>query len=145
MSLNSARKRIVVAEDDPAVMELICVRLDLAGYQSVPARDGYQALERIHASRPSAIILDIGMPGMDGFGVLREIQHYRPRFPVLVLTARRASEEVRKAIGLGADAYLVKPFDDKQMLDRIARLVSPPSIGRIETRLSIPPAQVWEL
>ena len=92
MLRNTARKRIVVAEDDPAVMELISVRLDLAGYHVVAARDGFQALKCIVSSRPSAMVLDIGMPRMNGFGVLKEIQYFRPRVPVLVLTARRSGE-----------------------------------------------------
>ena len=147
MLRNTARKRIVVAEDDPAVMELISVRLDLAGYHVVAARDGFQALKCIVSSRPSAMVLDIGMPRMNGFGVLKEIQYFRPRVPVLVLTARRSGEDVRHAIGLGADAYMVKPFDDKLLLDRIARLVNPPPTGRIEKKSAAPaPAQtIWEL
>jgi len=122
-----SEKRIVVAEDDAATRELISKRLDLAGYHAIGARNGYEALARIKDSSPVALVLDIAMPGMSGIDVLRELAKRTPRLPVLVLTARRRIEDVREVIGLGADSYLTKPFDDKHLIDRVARLVSPPS------------------
>jgi DNA-binding response OmpR family regulator len=120
-------KRIVVAEDDAATRELISIRLELAGYRPIGARDGYEALARIKELSPAALVLDIAMPRMSGIEVLKEIAGRTPRLPVLILTARRRVEDVREAIGLGADSYLTKPFDDKHLLDRVARLVSPVS------------------
>lgn len=123
-------KKIVVAEDDSAIRELICVRLDLAGYYSIPACDGIQALDIITKVRPAAVILDIGMPGLDGFQVLQEAQIRLPGLPVLILTARRGSEDVAKAIGMGAHSYLIKPFDDRQLLNRIDRLTAAHQPGK---------------
>lgn len=120
-----SKKRIVVAEDDAATRELISIRLDLAGYHAIGARDGYEARARIKDCSPAALVLDLAMPGMSGIEVLRELTKRTPRLPVLVLTARRRVEDVREVIGLGADSYLTKPFDDKHLLDRIARLISP--------------------
>jgi DNA-binding response OmpR family regulator len=118
-------KRIVVAEDDAATRDLISIRLELAGYHAIGARDGYEALARIQELSPAALVLDIAMPRMSGIEVLKELAGRSPRLPVLVLTARRRVEDVREVIGLGADSYLTKPFDDKHLLDRVARLVSP--------------------
>ncbi len=153
MSLNANRKRIVVAEDDPAIMELVSVRLDLAGYHVIAARNGYEALERVNATRPAALILDIGMPGLDGFGVLKELARRPVRLPTLVLTARRGTDDVREAIGLGATSYLVKPFDDKHLLNRLANMVTAPKVATKELPVSDGPdlapkagsEAVWEL
>ena len=74
---------------------------------------------------PQGVILDIGMPFMDGFGVLSALQasaKLRPT-PVLVLTARNAADDVKRAIRLGAKDYMTKPFDDARLLSRVARLV----------------------
>ena len=116
---------VVIAEDDPGIYELLTVRLELAGYHAVGARDGYQAIDRIRHCQPSAIVLDIGLPRLDGFGVLEYLQqHGAERYiPTLVLTARHSSVDVQRAIGLGAADFLAKPFDDRQLLIRVARLV----------------------
>jgi DNA-binding response OmpR family regulator len=126
MSPNTNRKRIVIAEDDESILELVTVRLELAGYHTVAARDGYQALERIRSTSPTAMILDLGMPNLDGIGVLQELSRRKSPLPVLVLTARRSAEDVQRVIGLGASSYLTKPFDEKQLLQRVARLIEPP-------------------
>jgi two-component system OmpR family response regulator len=94
--------RILVAEDDSGIRDIIRIRLQAAGYEVDVARNGVEALAKIKTSRPSAMILDINMPEMDGFGVLESMAGHIQRVPVLVLTARHAAEDVRRAIGLGA-------------------------------------------
>jgi two-component system catabolic regulation response regulator CreB len=136
------RKRIVVAEDDAAIMELISVRLDIAGYHVITARTGFQALDRVSASGPAGLVLDIGLPHMDGFDVLREVRRRMPGLPVLILTARRAPEDVHRAIGLGAHCYMVKPFDDKQLLDRVALMTAP---QRVAPSVSSVGGASWEI
>ena len=119
------RARIFIAEDDRAILDLLETRLALAGYLTSSASDGREALARIVSSRPTAILLDVNMPGLDGFDVLRALKEMPglSRIPVMMLTARNAAEDVRKAIALGAKDFLAKPFDDQQLLDRIARLL----------------------
>ena len=117
--------RIFVADDDRAILDLITTRLDLAGYHTVQARDGWEALEGIYASRPAAVVLDIGMPRLDGLGVLRHLRK-TPSFaslPVMMVTARNTPMEVRSAMELGARDFLAKPFDDAQLLSRVARML----------------------
>jgi DNA-binding response OmpR family regulator len=142
MLLDTKRKRIVVAEDDAAILELISVRLDIAGYHVIAARNGYQTLERIRATRPEGMVLDIGLPGLDGFDVLQEVASCAPGLPVLVLTARRAADDVRKAIGLGAHSYLVKPFDDQALLERVALITTP---RRVAPPVSPVEGAAWEV
>jgi two-component system chemotaxis response regulator CheY len=117
--------RIFVADDDRAILELIITRLDLAGYHTVQARDGWEALEGIYASRPAAVVLDIGMPRLDGLGVLRHLRK-TPSFanlPIMMVTARNTPMEVRSALELGARDFLAKPFEDAQLLSRVARML----------------------
>jgi two-component system OmpR family response regulator len=120
--------RLLVVDDDELVLELITTRLELAGYDTYAARDGIQALQRAHQVRPQAMVLDLNMPRADGFEVL-EAMARSPRtsqIPVLVLTVRNRPEDVRTAIRLGAKDYLTKPFEDQQLLRRVARLTRKP-------------------
>lgn len=117
---------VLVAEDDPAILELLVTRLRLAGYHTQQERDGFSALETIRRGpHPSAVILDVNMPRMDGFEVLRRMRtdSMVAHIPVLVLTARRQPDDIKTAIRLGATDYLSKPFNDEQFLARVARLL----------------------
>ncbi|MDR6531405.1 two-component system OmpR family response regulator [Caulobacter rhizosphaerae] len=115
-------RRIFIAEDDRSVLELLTTRLGLAGYDTVFGRDGWEALDGIHSAQPAAIILDVNMPRLDGFGVLRHLRK-SPRvahIPVMMLTARNAPGDIKEALTLGA-----KPFTDAQLLARVTRLLRP--------------------
>lgn len=122
----SHKTRILVVDDDANIRDLIRVRLDQAGYDVHTARTGLEAISRIGELSPSAMVLDINMPEMDGFGVLAAMKQERWSLPVLVLTARHAGDDVRRAIGLGAKDYLTKPFNEAQLLARVARLLRRP-------------------
>jgi DNA-binding response OmpR family regulator len=129
------RRKIVIAEDDDAVLELVTIRLELAGYHTVPARNGFQALKRIQDTKPDGLILDIGMPLLDGFGVLHELAKRAEKLPVCVLTARHSEQDVRRAILMGASSYLAKPFDDKKLLERVAHML----------HANLQAGQAWEI
>ena len=120
--------RILVAEDDAGVRDLIRTRLRMTGYDVHIARTGIEALDRIGELRPDAMVLDINMPEMDGFGVLKGMgaRANGARIPVLVLTARHAVEDVKLAVSLGAKDYLTKPFSEGQLVARVARLLRAP-------------------
>lgn len=115
--------RILVVEDDPLVLELITTRLSLAGYHTFHARDGYEGLARLKEVAPAGMVLDINMPKLDGFGVLRGMTVLGLSVPTLVLTARNQTADVRQALQLGASDFLAKPFEDRQLLARVGRLV----------------------
>ena len=124
-----ARPRILVAEDDAGVRDVIRTRLEMAGYETHTARTGVEALRRVHELKPQGLVLDINMPELDGFGVLTALKA-RPELkfpPTLMLTARHeVSDDVRRAVGLGAKDYLTKPFSESQLLARVARLLRRP-------------------
>lgn len=117
-------RRVLVVDDEPFLLELIITRLELAGYETRGARDGAQALDRLNDFRPEAMVLDINMPMLDGFAVLKHMraQGLSDKVPTMVLTARNAAEDVTKAIQLGAKDYLSKPFRDDQLIARVGRL-----------------------
>ncbi|MGA0603217.1 response regulator [Caulobacter sp. KR2-114] len=119
------RPRIVVADDSEPILELVVTRLELAGYQTFAARTGLQAMRTITEVQPQGVILDINMPGMDGFAVLMALKAAsRTReIPVLMLTGSNAQADVRRALSCGARDYLAKPFDDQLLLTRVARLL----------------------
>ena len=123
-------RRVLVVDDDPFLIELIMTRLAIAEYQVQGARDGVQAIDRLQDFRPEAMVLDINMPGLDGFGVLAYMkgQGMTDKVMTMVLTARNNAEDVSKAISLGAKDYLSKPFKDEQLLARVGRLLSRPKV-----------------
>ena len=128
--------KVLIAEDDPAVLDLLTTRLELAGYKTFGARDGHQALDALRSGQPDGMILDLNMPRLDGFGVLAEINR-RPldrQPPILVLTARNAAADVKRCLSLGAKDYLAKPFRDEVLLARVARLI------RCRDRIEVPAA-----
>jgi two-component system OmpR family response regulator len=123
-----SRPRIVVVEDDLAVLDLVTTRLEIAGYETRRARDGAAAVERLGEFRPSAMILDLNLPKLDGFGVLDILAH-RPdlaKVPVLVLSARNSLSDIKLAIAMGASDFLTKPFETTRLLSRVARLLRRP-------------------
>lgn len=117
---------VFVAEDDAGVRELVRTRLENAGYHTRWAGNGHDAYEQCRRARPDAIVLDVNMPGLDGFGLLERWRRVGGELPpTLMLTARHCAEDVRRALALGARDFLTKPFDDQKLLTRVARLLRP--------------------
>lgn len=141
--LEPPKAKVVVAEDDPGILELIRIRLELAGYHTFYARDGRRAMDAVRSIQPHCVVLDIGLPQMDGFEVLRSIKTdpALKHIPVLMLTARHLESDVQRALAGGAQDYLTKPFDDKKFLQRVARLVTPMS-ARAEAALVEPAVEL---
>lgn len=123
MSLHDTFPRILVVDDDPAIRDLVSTRLTLAGYTVLSARNGREALTRLRERAYAGMVLDLNMPELDGFGVLEGLRksNLTPP-PTLVLTASHNAADVQRAVKLGARDYLSKPFDDRQLLMRVARL-----------------------
>ncbi len=111
--------RILVVEDDAAIRRGLCDCLRFAGYQPTEAPDGRAGLDAALAVQPDLVLLDILMPRMDGFSVLREVRKASPTLPVIMLTAK--GEEADRVRGLkeGADDYVVKPFSASELLARV--------------------------
>jgi len=109
---------IMVVDDEQTILRLLDRTLKPAGYDVVLASDGSSALKLLEKHSPDLVILDIMMPGLNGFQVLRLIRQ-RSSIPVLMLTAKREAETVRDALNLGADDYVRKPFHTLELLARI--------------------------
>ncbi len=120
------KAKVLITDDDAGIRDLLRDQLEAAGFETKVARDGHEALDRIASFRPDAMVLDLSMPGLDGFGVLQSLQDQAIRLPVLVLTARHDASDVSKAVSLGARDYLAKPFTEAQLKARIARLLRTP-------------------
>jgi len=119
------RKKILVAEDDSLVRELVRMRLAAAGYDAHTARTGKEVLQRMIVLQPDALVLDINMPDMDGFEVLETIRAEIPdlRTPTLIMTARRSPDDVQRAVALGARDYVTKDSLETKLLPRLSRML----------------------
>ncbi|MHB8531704.1 MAG: response regulator transcription factor [Solirubrobacteraceae bacterium] len=115
--------RILVVEDDRAVREALRRALTLAGYDVQRAEHGEAALELLVQSVPEAVVLDIGLPGLDGLEVCRRVRRLGNRVPILMLTARDAVADRIDGLDAGADDYLVKPFDLGELQARLRALL----------------------
>lgn len=119
---------VLIVDDDEQIRDLLRTRLELDGLHTVCANDGIEGMISLTSHRPAAMLLDVSMPRMDGFQMLEALKRTR-RIPppTLMLTARNAAEDVRRAISLGAKDYLAKPFNDQMLLRRVRRLLRPPT------------------
>jgi two-component system, OmpR family, response regulator MprA len=115
--------RILVVDDDRAVREALRRALTLAGYEVQCAEDGPQAIELVAQAVPDAVVLDVGMPGIDGLEVCRRLRLLGNRVPILMLTARDAIADRIDGLDAGADDYLVKPFDVGELRARLRALL----------------------
>ena len=141
MPHNHTPARVLVVEDDRSILDLVLTRLQIAGYRTTFARDGAAALKAVRMTTPQAMVLDLNMPGLDGFDVLRRLKELGLAIPpTLVLTARNAPRDVSEIIRLGARDYLTKPFRDQDLLARVARLLRHRPAPVVENRL---PAEPW--
>jgi DNA-binding response OmpR family regulator len=120
--MNGAAARVLVADDDRDVRALVRTLLERAGHEVVEAADGKECLRRLYERRPQLVVLDVGMPVMDGWKTLERIRDVAD-VPVLLLTAR--GEELDRVRGLraGADDYVPKPFGRQELLARVEALL----------------------
>ena len=117
------RIRVLVADDDSTVLALVRTALQNFGMECHMAADGPKALEAARRLRPHAAVLDVNMPGMDGYEVLAAIRAENIPVRVMLLTARQQESDVIRGFTLGADDYVVKPFSPMELVARIKRLV----------------------
>ncbi|WP_278264796.1 response regulator transcription factor [Nocardia sp. AG03] len=111
--------RVLVVDDEPMIVELLSVSLRFQGFEVATAADGAEALDRARTFRPQALIVDVMMPGMDGFGLLRRLRSDGVDAPVLFLTARDDVDDKITGLTLGADDYVTKPFSLEEVVARL--------------------------
>src|SRR4051794_26203186 len=120
--MTSASRRVLVVEDDRVINQAVSDRLAAEGYDVVRAYDGPGALAAYGEHGPDLVVLDVMLPGFDGYEVCRRIQADRP-VPVLMLTARAEEADVLVGLGVGADDYLTKPFRMRELVARVGALL----------------------
>jgi len=118
--------RVLVVDDDPIILRLLQLNLELEGHEVETAADGREALDRVNALEPDLILLDVMMPEIDGFRVCEELRaHDRTRdIPVVFLSAKAQASDIERGTAVGGDAYVTKPFDPQELVELIERLVA---------------------
>ena len=119
----NTKQKILIADDDSNISELISLYLMKEGYDTQKAKDGREALKLFQSYNPDLIILDIMMPEMDGYEVCREIRKTAST-PIIMLTAKGETFDKVLGLELGADDYMVKPFDTKELVARVKAVLS---------------------
>ena len=114
---------VLVVEDEAPIADLLCLNLEHGGYRTHVARDGAAALDAVRTLHPAMVLLDIGLPGMDGVQVCRALRARGDWTPVVFVTAR--DDEVDRVVGieLGADDYITKPFSPREVLARVGAVL----------------------
>ncbi|MDA8064359.1 MAG: response regulator transcription factor [Thermaerobacter sp.] len=114
--------RILLVDDEPPILELVSYNLRREGYEVRTARDGAGALEAFRRERPDLVILDLMLPGQDGYQVCRALRE-EGDVPILMLTARKEEEDRIRGLDLGADDYVTKPFSPRELAARVRAIL----------------------
>ena len=123
---------ILIAEDEPQIARILAGYLERDGYRTIFAQDGREALEQHLAQKPDLLLLDVQMPQYDGWHVLTEVRR-RGETPVIMLTARDQDADKLAALRVGADDYIVKPFNPAEVVARVAAVLRRARMGQAET------------
>jgi len=138
--------RVLLVEDDRDIAEPLARALTREGYDVTAAGDGRVALNEVLDCPPDLIILDIGLPGMDGLDVCRHVRDVRPQVPILMLTARDGELETVAGLDAGADDYVTKPFRLSELLARIRAMLrrsAPPELTAGDVRVDDASRRAW--
>ena len=111
--------RLLVVEDEPNILELLSASLRYAGFEVITAAGGTEAVQAAQRHRPDLIVLDVMLPDMDGFDVIRRLRGGGARIPVVFLTARDGTDDKIRGLTLGGDDYVTKPFSLEEVIARI--------------------------
>lgn len=128
MNLALQGAKIVVADSDRTVLELLQIRLDIAGFHTCIARNGEAVFETLKLVRPAAMIIDLHLADLGGFEVLKRLTAHGAKLPcpTLVIGRKLSPDDIRMAISLGARDCMTKPFSGADVLERVARMLRPP-------------------
>ena len=117
-------QKVLVVDDDEHILRSLSQYLELEEFQVVSASNGNEALQRFADEKPDLVVLDVMMPGMDGFQVLETLRKgdQKPNVPVLMLTARDQHADIMRGYQMGATSYLIKPFNLDELVEAIREL-----------------------
>lgn len=123
--MSSNRPRVLIADDDRDILELVAFRLGHAGYETVTADDGAEALRLAREQQPDLVVLDVMMPKLDGYEVMRALRTDQATrgTPVILLTARAQESDVSRGFEAGADDYVRKPFSPQELTARVQAIL----------------------
>jgi len=127
--MSSKEPAVLVVEDDPDVLHMLQDFLDQKGYRVLTAVDGESAIDAVSKGNPDAVLLDIMLPGMDGFEVCERIRKFS-EVPIIMVTAKVEDEDKVKGLELGADDYLTKPFSSSELAARIKAALRRPAMRK---------------
>ena len=116
-----SKGRVLLVDDDPDVLKLLVLRLTAAGFETVTAASGPEALARLEVDRPQVVVTDLRMEGMDGMALFESIRERRPALPVLMLTAHGTIPDAVAATRGGIFAFLTKPFEGREIIEQVER------------------------
>ena len=124
--MTDAPRTVLVADDDDDILQLVSFRLERAGYTVVTAADGQQALAAARQHQPDLAVLDVMMPGLNGYEVTRQLRAdpATAAIPVILLTARVQEADVSRGFEAGADDYLRKPFSPQELRSRVQAILA---------------------
>lgn len=137
--------RVLLIDDDPALLDALCMGFEDAGHEVLCARDGSEGLRRIAVDRPELVVSDVNMPGVDGFSLCRRLRAANNEIPIILLTSRDGEIDEALGLKLGADDYVSKPFSTRVLLARVGSLIRRERLrGSTESGSSISPLCVGE-
>jgi DNA-binding response OmpR family regulator len=116
--------KVLIVDDDLALTDVLSFTMRRAGYEVIPANDGFTALERWKAETPDLVILDLNLPCLDGLEVCRQIRA-KSDIPIVILSVRDRDEDIVAGLKSGADDYIVKPFSPRQLVARVESVLRP--------------------
>ena len=135
-SRDGGSQRILVVDDERSIAELLSIALRYEGFEVATAFDGREALERFDGFRPHLLLLDVMMPGLDGFEVARRLAEKRSEAPIIFLTARDTTADKIRGLTLGGDDYVTKPFSIEELVARIRAILRRAGGDGDESKLS---------
>src|SRR5437868_11659415 len=129
--------RVLVVDDEDSITDLVATALRYVGFEVAVASNGRQALERAASFRPELVVLDVMLPDLDGFEVVRRLRSVGVRVPILFLTARDATEDKVAGLTIGGDDYVTKPFSLEALVARVRAVLrrtggGPEQTGRLQ-------------
>ncbi|HIW33612.1 MAG TPA: response regulator transcription factor [Candidatus Paenibacillus intestinavium] len=116
---NSNRNQVLIVEDDDHIRRFVAINLDRSGFKVIEAARGSEAIESLASNRPDVVVLDLMLPDMDGFEICKKLRDIDPDIVIIILTARGQHLDKIRGLELGADDYIVKPFNPLELVARI--------------------------